>query len=157
MNISTFLAFILIMFIVISFGTTINEFYIQNDPKLFELKSIVDDLFNNNDYKFEGYLEPLNNKNILKNLDLYKDNKSYTINKEKIFLCLKDENNQYYNNNMLIYVLLHEISHVICDEIGHTEKFHLIFDQMLDYAISKGVYNPSIPIVNNYCENHYKI
>ena len=39
--------------------------------------------------------------------------------KQKVYLCLKDENNEYYNDNMLIYVALHELAHVLCDEIGH--------------------------------------
>ena len=77
--------------------------------------------------------------------------KSYTLNKEDIYLCLKDENNQYYNDNMLIYVLLHEISHSICDEIGHTDKFHKIFKALTAKAVALNIYNENIPLIKNYC------
>ena len=69
-----------------------------------------------------------------------------------MFLCLKDEKNQYYETNMLIYVLLHEISHVICDEVGHTEKFGKIFDELLEEAKKMNIYNPDIPIITDYCQ-----
>jgi len=70
---------------------------------------------------------------------------------------LRDENNEYYNENMLIYVTLHEVAHAICDEIGHTQKFHEIFESLLDRAYNMGIYNPSIPIIQDYCQHHNKI
>lgn len=63
----------------------------------------------------------------------------------------KDENNEYYEDNMLKYVLLHEISHSICDEIGHTQKFNDIFQALLKKAVEMGIYNPNVPIIKNYC------
>jgi hypothetical protein len=84
-------------------------------------------------------------------LQFKKGDKSYTINKEEVYLCLKDENGNYYNENMLMYVALHELAHAICDEIGHTQKFHNIFQGLLDKAYYMGLYNPSIPIIQNYC------
>ena len=44
-----------------------------------------------------------------------------------------------------------ELSHVICDEIGHTAKFHRIFRDLLELAEQKNIYDSSIPIVKNYC------
>lgn len=87
----------------------------------------------------------------LTQVQVFSGNKSFTIDKKEIFLCLRDENGNYYDDNMLTYVLLHELSHVMCDEIGHTKKFFDIFDQVLAYAESKGVYDSSQPIVKNYC------
>ena len=52
---------------------------------------------------------------------------------------------------MLIYVTLHELAHVRCDEIGHTEKFHRIFKEILDEAANKGVYDSKKAIIKNYC------
>ena len=88
----------------------------------------------------------------VKDLNFYKGSESYTINKEDVYLCLKDENGEYYNENMLTYVTLHEIAHAICDEVGHTPKFHDIFQQLLDKAYHLGLYNPSIPIIQDYCQ-----
>lgn len=85
------------------------------------------------------------------NLEFYESNKSYTINKRKVHLCLKDQNGDYYNENMLTYVGLHELAHVLCDEVGHTEKFYRIFDDLLAKAHEMGLYDPSIPIIQDYC------
>jgi len=116
------------------------------------IREILDDitpLFVDSNYK--GVLAPLNNRNIMDEIRFYEDDQSYTINKEKVYLCLKDKKGKYYGKNMIIYVTLHEIAHVICDEIGHTEKFKQIFDELLYEASVRGIYNPSIPIVQNYC------
>ena len=128
----------------------IKESHLQNDPKLNELHEILKPLFSK-DKNYTGVLSSLNNRNILNEIKLYKGSRSYTINKEKVFICLKDENDEYYNLNLLIYVLLHEISHVICNSIGHTDEFHAIFEALLIKATEEGIYNPSIPIDPDYC------
>ncbi len=113
----------------------LKENFESNDPILHKLKFLVkniDDRINDVEY--------------------YVDNKSYTINKKKIYMCLKDKNGKYYDTNSLMYVLLHELAHVICkDDIGHTDKFFEVFDDLLYKAYTKGIYNPSIPMVQNYC------
>ena len=53
---------------------------------------------------------------------------------------------------MLIYVFLHELAHVVCDEVGHTQKFHDIFEDILDLAHEKGVRNKNDPVIQDYCE-----
>lgn len=118
--------------------STIREDLLQDDPMLFELKETI---------------QPLADKYpSVKNLKLYKGNKSYTINKEKIYLCLKDENGDYYPKNHLVYVLLHELSHYLNKEdIGHTQKFHDIFEKLLEESHELGLYNASIPPIKDYC------
>jgi len=83
-------------------------------------------------------------------INLRKAGKSYTVNKSDMYLCLRDEAGEYFNKNMLIYVGIHELAHVVCKSIGHTEEFHAIFDELLNEAIKKGIYNPSIPVVGDY-------
>ena len=39
---------------------------------------------------------------------------------------------------MLVYVLAHEMAHVICPNIGHTPEFHAIFDQLLEESEQAG-------------------
>lgn len=80
--------------------------------------------------------------------------KSYTVDKKHVHLCLLDENGDYYQDNMLIYVALHELSHVLCDEIGHTKKFESIFQMLLDKAKRSDLFNPEQPLVGNYCEHN---
>ena len=150
-NSAIFIGILLISFIIFLVWYQLEEFQLQNDPKLKELKTIIEPLFINNK-KYNGLLSNLNDENIMEKVSLYKGNKSYTINKEKIFLCLKDEKDDYYETNFLVYVLLHELSHVICDEIGHTQKFEDTFKQLLDEAVKEGVYDPEKPIISDYCD-----
>jgi hypothetical protein len=110
------------------------EYYQQLDPML----KIIQDT-----------ISPLDER--VQTLQFYEGTKSYTINKKKIYLCLKDENDEYYDFNMLIYVALHELSHVLCDEIGHTPKFNKIFQQVLDQAEKLGIYDSTKSIIQNYC------
>ena len=113
------------------------EYYSQLDPMLRHIQEKLD---------------PLDPK--VKTLKFYEGNKSYTINKKKVYLCLRDENNEYYSENMLTYVAIHELAHVLCDEIGHTEKFHRIFKQLLYKAQRMEIYDASQPIIRNYCGHH---
>lgn len=129
----------------------ITEHFTVKDPMLIEIKKIIEPLFK--DTVFTGNLSSLNNRNIMSEITLHQGNRSYTINKHKIYLCLKDDNGNYYNKNMLVYVVLHEIAHVINTEIGHTEEFHNIFESLLDIATKKNIYNPSVPVIQNYCHS----
>lgn len=87
----------------------------------------------------------------LVHLQVYEDNKSYTINKEKIFLCLRDRYGQYYSKDILMYVLLHEIAHTLCTDVGHTEQFKDIFDILLQRATTAGIYS-HVDIPTDYCK-----
>lgn len=106
----------------------------------------------NKTYRFHGLLEPLNHMNIMDRINLNEGDKSFTINKQNIYLCLKDKNNHnFYDENVLVYVVLHEIAHVLCNEVGHTHKFINIFNALLDRATAVGEYNPNRPFVEDYC------
>ena len=105
------------------------------DPMIQKLQGIINDL-----------VPGINNK-----IKIFKGNKSYTINKKTVYLCLEDQNGNYYNLNILVYVLLHEISHVLCKSIGHNEEFQSIFDKLLKKAEEKGYYDPSQKSPNDYC------
>ena len=132
-----FIAFVIIISVISIFFicNRIREKYLEEDPILIEIKELLCPVFPE-----------------INNTILMKGEKSYTINKSRIHICLKDENNNYYDKNMLIYVILHELSHVKCDEVGHTEKFHSIFKKVIEKAVKEGVYDDSIPPIKNYCE-----
>ena len=135
--IAIILAIFLVVILIWLAISQIKEYHLQDDPMLHRLKQV---------------LEPVHP--VISTLKLYKGNKSYTINKSKIFLCLKDKNGDYYPLNLLCYVLLHEISHLLnTKDVGHTEEFHRIFDKLLEKATELGAFNPSIPIPQNYCES----
>ena len=133
-----------------SFLNRIEEYKLSQDPKLAELKEILKPMFDGS-VKYDGLLVGLNGRDVLNEIELYKGDKSYTINKQKIYLCLRDEKGEYYHNYMLLFVLLHELGHVVCDEIGHTEKFNKIFDAILDKASDMGIYDKNYPVILDYC------
>jgi hypothetical protein len=126
------------------------ESFAKKEPKLLEIKKKIAPIFEGN-RRFEGALEKLNRINILSEIELYDSNKSYTINKQKVHICLKDADGKYYPDSTLIYVLLHEIAHCINPTIGHDEGFQTTFNQILEIAEEKGIYDPNVPIVQNYC------
>jgi hypothetical protein len=102
--------------------------------------------------QFLGLLEPLNNTGILKNLVMVEDNESFTINKKVIHLCTKDPGSgKYYDKNTLMFVVLHELAHVLCNDVGHTDKFSKINQALLDHAIKHNFYDPTKPFIKNYC------
>ena len=87
-------------------------------------------------------------------LEFYASNESFTEDKRKIFLCIKDENGNYYDYNMLIYVAIHECSHALTDviDVHHTTpEFRGMFEYLLQKASRIGLYNPEQPLVENYC------
>lgn len=75
---------------------------------------------------------------------------SYSINKgEKIVFCLRSKKTgQLHNFNLIMYVVLHELSHVACPEYGHTELFNKIFAFITNQAINIGLYSK----INFYTE-----
>jgi hypothetical protein len=123
----------------------------SNDPKLQELKTLITPLFTDPNKVFTGRLESLNDRDILSEINLYVGRKSYTINKKNVYMCLKDEKGNYYDNNSLLHVLLHELSHVINQGIGHGDDFQETFNELIEWSVEKGVYNPNVPMVANYC------
>ena len=69
-------------------------------------------------------------------------------------MCMTDQENQYYPQNMIVYVLCHEYAHVLCavvDEEEHSDEFHEIFDELLLRAEQLGMYDPTILPLTNYC------
>ena len=128
----------------------IREHFAKKHPKLEELKYTIQPIFSKDEI-YSGKLESLNDRDLMNEIQLFMSNKSYTINKKKIHLCLLDANGEVYDNNTLIYVLLHEIAHCVNDTIGHDESFQETFDEILLIAKNKNIYDPSIPLAKNYC------
>lgn len=130
------LALVIISFLsVIVITNRIYEKYLEDDPMLVELRQELRPVFPEID-----------------SVVLLKGEKSYTMNKKYVHLCLKDETHKYYPKNMLKYVAIHEIAHAKSKSVGHTPEFHRVFDALLKRAIDAKVYDDKIPIIKNYCE-----
>jgi hypothetical protein len=85
-----------------------------------------------------------------------KDSTSYTINKgEMMHLCLrqKDSNKSIHDDNLLMFVIIHELAHIMSQSIGHNNEFYDNFKFLLRESVKKGIYTPvnfqKTPV--NYC------
>lgn len=85
---------------------------------------------------------------------------SYTQDKKTLIYCLRKKNaingdNQLHDVNTIMFVNLHELTHMMNDKWGHEESsgFWNLFKSMLEEAVLLGLYNPvnyaNHPI--NYC------
>lgn len=129
--------FILVLVFIVVFVwylyTKNMETFMENEPVIVRLKN-----------KLNPYFPELQRVKIMK------DNASYTINKSKIYICTESEG-KVYDDNMLTYVILHELAHTMAKSIGHNEEFKTIFTSLLERAERAQLYNPSLPRPENYC------
>lgn len=140
------LAIVLIVLLAWVIFSQVKEHMMQSDPMLPLLKNIILPL---QDYIDKNYPEAKLN---LRNMELYRSDSSYTLNKEKTFLCLYDDKGDYYPLHAILHVLLHEIAHSLNTRtVGHDEIFQKINQDIVDEATRLGIYNPSIPMIKGYC------
>ena len=68
---------------------------------------------------------------------------SYSLNKgEKISICLRHLDNSFIDNNTVIFVVIHELSHVMTEEIGHPPIFWENMRYLLEEAEKIKIYKP---------------
>lgn len=126
--------------------------------KLFKSLNILLNELNDSEYDFKDIdineiRKKIMNSEILENIT--DSDTSYTVNKgEKIVLCLADrENDNLYSYNLLIYVLIHELAHILNTTYGHDENFKKIFKFILQKATELNLYTyedyKNNPV--NYC------
>jgi len=88
-------------------------------------------------------------------IPLQTGDKSYTENKTAITLCIVDPStNRVYDINTIMYVALHELSHIITKADGdesHGEEFKQNFARLIRDAQAMGVYDARQPIPSAYC------
>ena len=74
-----------------------------------------------------------------------KDSTSYTINKgEMMHLCLRHKNNEktLHDENLLMFVIIHELAHIMSKTIGHNNEFYDNFKFLLKEASLSNIYIP---------------
>ena len=99
------------------------------------------------DYKDEPYqlLTSRFNPDALEENDVTADSTSYSENKgEKIVVCLRHKENNYpfVDENTVMFVLIHEMAHLMTASIGHTPEFWTNMRRLLQEGIQVGVYTP---------------
>lgn len=155
-------------------STVDNKMYKVRDPNK-ELKAnllgtlnqklgiIVESLRNNKDYsQYTNVVRLINNWDTgisIKEIGKMESDAAYVINKRHMSFCLKDFNKgNHIDVNLLTYVGIHELSHVMSHEVGHGDEFKNNFKFLLDYS-KKLVYKGSplyislneLKTPNDYC------
>ena len=102
-----------------------------NDTELRKYKSFIETIYNK-----------IDNVKVREN-EGSTDLTSYSINKgEELVFCIRSKsNNQIHDINELMYVAVHEISHIGCPETGHTRLFAKINLFLLQRAVQMGLYH----------------
>jgi len=66
---------------------------------------------------------------------------SYTLDKKDMSMCLRDrQNDQLYDDNLITYVFLHELAHIMSPTYGHDDVFVRCFQVMLAAAVALHLY-----------------
>jgi len=109
---------------------------------------LINDILKNDikDNKYYNYVKIINDKlKTVKIRESTNDNSftSYTVNKgEEMVFCIRSKkDNKIHDINELMYVAIHEIAHIGCPEIGHTDLFKKINYYLLDYGKDIKIYN----------------
>ena len=86
------------------------------------------------------------NSDVLEENDITADSTSYSENKgEKIIVCLRDKTQPPFpliEENTVMFVLIHELSHLMTASVGHTPEFWTNMRMLLQDCIKIGVYTP---------------
>jgi hypothetical protein len=89
------------------------------------------------------YLKKKYNSNSLSEGTLDHKYTTYTVNKgEQIVFCLRDRGSEKLHKlNMIMFVALHELSHISSKSEGHTDEFRKNFIELLKIATKIGIYS----------------
>ena len=70
---------------------------------------------------------------------------AYSVNKgEELSLCVREKDTDVFmDNNIIIFVAIHELSHIMTPETGHTPLFWNNMKYLLEKASAMGIYTPT--------------
>lgn len=113
------------------------------------LKKLVtkyrDDPASSADPRNRVLIDRFNPDNICEN-DITANSTSYSENKgEKIVVCLRDKEppHRFVEINTVMFVMLHEMAHLMTTTTGHTPEFWTNFKKILQDGVSVGIYMPT--------------
>jgi predicted metal-dependent hydrolase len=102
------------------------------------LQERIEQLLNNYNSDKIYEISPLNSENVT----------SYTEEKKTLILCLrkKEKNgsghNELHDINTIMFVVIHELAHMMNDMWGHKQDFWMLFKFMLMNAVEAKIYTP---------------
>ena len=65
---------------------------------------------------------------------------SYSLNKSKLVLCIRQRDRSFVDMNVMLYVAIHELAHLMTASVGHTPEFWANFRLLLNEAIAQDIY-----------------
>ena len=129
---------LLVLIIWIGFSISAKDKYIERDKELLYYMEICSMLGVNDRKKY-----------IIK-----RSNETKTVfrrgNIPVIHLCIEDDRGIKFDEETVIIALIHEISHVLCNERGHTNKFYNIENEILSNAIKLRLITNESSVEENY-------
>jgi hypothetical protein len=96
------------------------------------------------DQRVRVMIERFRPENMCEN-SIHSDTTSYSENKgDRIVVCLRDKAPPYklVEENTVMFVVLHEMAHLMTTSIGHTPEFWANFRRILHDAVGVGIYQP---------------
>ena len=126
---------------ILIFGVAILAlgFYIDSrkTPELIRLERVIADVVNAYEEKTGVKIDV----NISKMSFISWSKVPFTIDKKMIYVCTE----KFDSFDSLIFVTLHELAHVVTEEIGHTALFWDNFRTLLDIATDRGHIKRHVP------------
>lgn len=100
----------------------------------------IDDEYKPKIYRLIKRYDPTN----IRENSSFNSGTSYTENKgEIIALCLRHKKmHKIHDMNTIIFVVIHELGHVMSEGYGHTVTFWQNFKYILQHAVDIGIYDP---------------
>tara|TARA_B110000971_G_C20040032_1_gene517459 strand:+ start:4255 stop:4821 length:567 start_codon:yes stop_codon:yes gene_type:complete len=67
---------------------------------------------------------------------------AYSVNKgEELSICIREKDTEkFIDNNIIIFVAIHELAHIMTEELGHTDEFWKNMSFLLKKASTLGIY-----------------
>jgi hypothetical protein len=97
------------------------------------------------DYRVKNLKNRYNPKTVSEGTPLNKDNEtSYSLEKGKeLVVCLRNKRDpaKFHDKNMIMFVIIHELSHIASNSYGHNAEFNKNFKWLLENAIRLKYYN----------------
>ena len=79
----------------------------------------------------------------IKEIGKMESDAAYVINKQYMSFCLPENTNESLDSiNLMTYVGIHELSHIMSNETGHGDEFINNFEFLLNYAKTLEYYDP---------------
>ena len=113
--------------------------------KLNLIVSSLDSSSYSNNLSIKRLIENWNKGVSIKEIGKMESDAAYVINKQYMSFCLPDNTSKTLDNlNLMTYVGIHELAHIMSNETGHGDEFIKNFEFLLNHAKTLNYYDPII-------------